>query len=169
MDNDALVAALGRDAATAVACYRERVVAEAARQGLPLRGSPLVDPIDIRLRIGPCRRRPWLAGRQLCWVAVDRVVDHAPGGQPYAYYAGPCATPLAMVPTAVEVVRWAAGAIDGPAAPPFGVELDDDPRAIQRLLAMATGDAQEAGGGSSTHPPGPGRVAAASGPHVPLA
>ena len=45
-----------------------------------------------------------------------------------------------MVPTAVEVVRWAAGAIDGPAAPPFGIELDDDPRAIQRLLAMATAD-----------------------------
>ena len=32
VDNDALVAALGRDAASAVACYREQVVAEAARQ-----------------------------------------------------------------------------------------------------------------------------------------
>jgi hypothetical protein len=48
VDNDALVAALGRDAATAVACYREQVVAEAARQGLPLHGGSLVDPIDIR-------------------------------------------------------------------------------------------------------------------------
>ena len=140
VDNDALVAALGRDAATAVACYREQVVTEAARQGLPLRGGPLVDPIDIRLRIGPCRRRPWLAGRQLCWSpSTGWSITHR-AGTPYAYYAGPSATPLAMVPTAVEVVRWAAGAIDGPAAPPFGVELDDDPRAIQRLLAMATGD-----------------------------
>jgi hypothetical protein len=40
-----------------------------------------------------------------------------------------------MAPTEVEVVRWAAGTIDGPAAPPFGIELDDDPLAIQRLLA----------------------------------
>ena len=63
VNNDALVAALGRDAVTAVACYRERVVAEAARQGLRLVGGPLVDPIDIRLRIGPSRRRPWLTGR----------------------------------------------------------------------------------------------------------
>ena len=101
---------------------------------------PLVDPIDIRLRIGPCRRRPWLAGRQLCWSpSTGWSITHR-AGTPHAYYAGPSATPLAMVPTAVEVVRWAAGAIDGPAAPPFGVELDDDPRAIQRLLAMATGD-----------------------------
>ena len=140
VDNDALVAALGRDAATAVAGYRERVVAEAARQGLSLRGGPLVDPIDIRLRIGPCRRRPWLMGRQLCWApATGWSITHR-SGSPYAYYAGPTATPLTMVPTAVEVVRWAAGTIDGPAAPPFGVELDDDPRAIQRLLAMATAD-----------------------------
>ena len=49
----------------------------------------------------------------------------------------------AMVPTAVEVVRWSSSSTDR--------------------------DAQEAGGGSSTQPPGPGRVAAASGPHVPLA
>jgi hypothetical protein len=32
-----------------------------------------------------------------------------------------------------------------------------------------TGDAQGVGGGRSTQPPGPGSVAAASGPHVPLA
>jgi hypothetical protein len=143
VDNDALVAALGRDAATAVACYRERVVAEAARQGLRLSGGPLVDPIDIRLRIGPCRRRPWLAGRQLCWApATGWSITHR-AGTPNAYYAGPSATPLAMVPTAVEVVRWSSSSTDR--------------------------DAQEAGGGSSTQPPGPGRVAAASGPHVPLA
>jgi hypothetical protein len=115
-------------------------VAEAARQGLSLRGGPLVDPIDIRLRIGPCRRRPWLMGRQLCWApATGWSITHR-SGSPHAYYAGPTASPLTMVPTAVEVVRWAAGTIDGPAAPPFDVELDDDPRAIQRLLAMATAD-----------------------------
>ena len=57
VNNDALVAALGRDAVTAVTGYREQVVAEGARQGLRLVGRPLVDPIDIRLRIGPSRRR----------------------------------------------------------------------------------------------------------------
>jgi hypothetical protein len=140
VNNDALVAALGRDAVTAVTCYRERVVAEAARQGLRLVGGPLVDPIDIRLRIGPSRRRPWLTGRSLCWApATGWLITHR-AGEPYAYYAGPCATPLSMVPTAVEVVRWAAGTIDGAAAPPFGIELDDDPLAIQRLLAYATAD-----------------------------
>jgi hypothetical protein len=140
VNNDALVAALGRDAVTAVASYRELVVAEAARQGLRLVGGPLVDPIDIRLRVEPCRRRPWLAGRLLCWApATGWSITHRTGA-PQAYYAGPSATPLSMVPTATEVVRWAAGAIDGPAAPPFGVELDDDPRAIQRLLAYATAD-----------------------------
>ena len=66
VNNDVLVAALGRDAVTAVACYRERVVAEAARQGLRLVGGPLVDPIDIQLRIGPNRRRPWLTGAGCC-------------------------------------------------------------------------------------------------------
>ena len=138
VDNDALVAALGRDAATAVACYRELVVADATRQGLRLVGAPIVDPIDIRLRVAPCRRRPWLAGRLLIWApATGWSITHRTGA-PQAYYAGPSAVPLSMVPTAAEVVRWAAGAIDGPAAPPFGVELDDDPRAIQRLLAYAT-------------------------------
>jgi hypothetical protein len=140
VNNDALVAALGRDAVTAVACYRGLVVAEAARQGLRLVGGALVDPIDIRLRMAPCHRRPWLAGRLLCWAPdTGWSVTHRTGA-PQAYYAGPSATPLSMVPTATEVVRWAAGAIDGPAAPPFGVELDDDPRAIQRLLAYATTD-----------------------------
>ena len=38
-----------------------------------------------------------------------------------------------------------------------------------RGIGFRRSDAQEAGGGSSTQPPGPGRVAAASGPHVPLA
>ena len=136
VNNDALVAALGQDAVTAVTCYRELVVAEAAAQGLRLIGGPLVDPIDIRLRVGPCRHRPWLAGRLLCWgPATGWSITHR-AGEPCAYYAGPSATPLWLVPPAVEVVRWAAGAIDGPAAPPVGVELDDDPRAIQRMLAF---------------------------------
>ncbi len=138
MNNNALVAALGGDAVTAVARYRELVVAEAARQGMRLIGGRLVDPIDIRLRVGPCRRRPWLAGRLLCWgPATGWSVTHR-AGDPSAYYVGPGATPLLLVPTAVEVVRWAAGAIDGPAIPPLDVELDDDPRAIQRLLALVT-------------------------------
>jgi hypothetical protein len=38
------------------------------------------------------------------------------------------------VPTAAEVLVWATNGFDGPAAPPAGVDLDDDPRAIRRLL-----------------------------------
>jgi hypothetical protein len=136
VDNDALVAALGRDAVAAVTCYRELVAAEGARRGLRLIGGALVDPTDIRLRVGPSRRMPWLTGRLLCWgPATGWSITHR-AGDLSAYYAGPAATPLQLVPTAVEVVRWAAGAIDGPAVPPVGVELDDDPRAIQRLLAF---------------------------------
>jgi hypothetical protein len=56
-----------------------------ARQGLRLVSAPLVDPIDIRLRIGPSRRRPWLTGRSLCWApATGWLITHR-AGEPYAY------------------------------------------------------------------------------------
>ena len=37
-----------------------------------------------------------------------------------------------------EVLDRATSGFDGPAAPPAGVDLDDDPRAIQRLLTRVT-------------------------------
>ena len=149
MNNDALVAALGRDAVAAVQGYRRLVVAEAARRGLRLVSKALseimwdcaqahiIDPIDIRLSFRHCPDRPELAGRVLCWSpAHGWSVSHRTANAPLAHYAGPGATPLLLVPTAPEVVVWAAGEIDGPTTPPPGVELDDDPLAIRRLLGF---------------------------------
>jgi hypothetical protein len=36
-------------------------------------------------------------------------------------------------------VDWATGEFDGPATPPVGIELDDDPEAIHRLLGYLDG------------------------------
>jgi hypothetical protein len=149
MNNDALVAALGMDAVAAVHGYRRLVVAEAERRGLRLVSAALteivrdgarahiVDPIDIRLGFRYCPGRPELAGRVLCW-SPDHgwSTSHLTVNAPLAHYAGPGATPLLLVPTAPEVVVWAAGEVDGPATPPAGVQLDDDPRAIRRLLGF---------------------------------
>jgi hypothetical protein len=59
---------------------------------------------------------------------------------PISYYAGSDATPLYLVPTAAEVMDWATGDLGAPSVggstPPTGVELDDDPEAIQRLLGF---------------------------------
>jgi hypothetical protein len=149
MNNDALVAALGMDAVAAVDGYRRAVVAEAERQGIRLvsgalsaivrdRGQAhIIDPIDIRLGFGHCPGRPELAGRELRWdPAHGWSISHGTAGGPLAHYAEPGSAPLLLVPTAPEVVLWATEEIDGPVAPPTGVELDDDPRAVRRLLAF---------------------------------
>ena len=149
MNNDALVAALGMDAVAAVGGYRRAVAVEAERQGVRLVSGALsaivrdcgqahiVDPIDIRLSFGHCPGRPRLAGRVLCWgPAHGWWLSHRTAGAPLAHFAGPGATPLLLVPTAPEVVLWATGELDGPATPPVGVELDDDPQAVRRLLGF---------------------------------
>lgn len=149
MNNDALVAALGMDAVAAVHGYRKRVVAEARLHGLRLVSDPLstivrdsgralvVDPIDIRLVFRHCPGRPRLAGRVLRWgPAHGWSMAHHTAGAAAAYLAGPAATPMRLVPTAPEVVLWAGGPGEGPTAAPVGVELDDDPGAIRRLLGF---------------------------------
>jgi len=152
MNNDAFVAALGRDAATAVYGYRQHVISEARQRGLRLVSDALlnvgdvaanadsddvdsVDPIDIRLTFLHCPGRADLAGRTLRWCpAHGWSLSHRMANAPLSYYAGPTATPLLLVPAAPEVVGWATGEFDGPATPPVGVELDDDAAAIHRLL-----------------------------------
>jgi hypothetical protein len=147
MNNDAFVAALGRDAAAAVHGYRQHVISEARRRGLRLVSEALpdggqdasdadsVDPIDIRLTFLHCPGRADIAGRTLRWSpAHGWSLSHRTANAPLSYYAGPSATPLLLVPTAPEVVDWATGEFDGPATPPVGVDLDDDAEAIHRLL-----------------------------------
>jgi hypothetical protein len=149
VNNDALVAALGMDAVTAVHGYRLHVISEAERRGLRLVSEALsdleqvgadihiVDPIDIRLAFLHCPGRSELAGRTLRWgPAHGWSLSHCAANAPLSHYVGPHATPLLLVPTAPEVVRWATGECDGPAGPPVGVELDDDSEAIRRLLSF---------------------------------
>lgn len=149
MNNDALVAALGADAVAAVNGYRLDVISEAERRGLRLVSEPLsdvvqvsaevpiVDPIDIRLAFLHCPGRPELAGRTLRWgPAHGWSLSHRAANAPLSYYAGHGAPPLFLVPTAADVVQWATGDGDGPGKPPVGVELDDDPEAIHRLLSF---------------------------------
>jgi hypothetical protein len=149
MNNDALVAALGMDAVAAVHGYRRLVLREAERRGLRLVSEALseivrdcaqahiIDPIDIRLAFQDCPGRPELGGRVLRWgPAHGWSVVRRNGNPPVSHFAGPGAGPVLLVPTAPEVVAWAAGRLTGPATPPAGVELDDDPRAIRRLLGF---------------------------------
>ena len=154
MNNDALVAALGMDAVAAVHGYRSQVLVEAERRGLRLVSQALtevvvkvctqvhiIDPIDIRLTFRHCPGRPDLAGRTLCWNPEHGwSVSHRTAGAPLAHLAGPDAAPLQLVPTVAEVVTWAAGEFDGPSTPPVGVDLDDDPVAIRRLLGFIDAD-----------------------------
>jgi hypothetical protein len=149
MNNDALVAALGMDAVAAVHGYRLAVCAEAAERGLGLISRPLsevvvspdvsviIDPIDIRLAFVPSRGRRGLAGRTLTWGpehgwAMSRRAANAP----LSFYTGPGASPLDLVPTPPEVLDWAVGGFDGDGIPPIGVDIDDDPEAIHRLLGF---------------------------------
>lgn len=149
MNNDALVAALGMDAVTAVQGYRLHVISEAERRGLRLVSESLsdiepvsgdvhaVDPVDIRLRFLHCPGRAELAGRTLRWgPAHGWSLSHRAANGPLSYYAARQAAPLLLVPTASEVVVWATGGCGGPVTPPVGVDLDDDPAAIRRLLSF---------------------------------
>lgn len=162
MNNDAFVAALGRDAAAVVHGYRQHVISEAQRRGLRLVNEALpavgnvsadadsldpdcVDPIDIRLTFLHCPGRADLAGRTLRWCpAHGWSLSHRAANAPLSYYAGPTATPLLLVPAAPEVVDWATGEFDGPATPPEGVDLDDDTEAIHRLLGYLDDGRQRA-------------------------
>jgi hypothetical protein len=150
MNNDALVAALGVDAVAAVRGYRLDVVAEAARRGLRLVSDApselvatgdayvVIDPIDIRLHILDDPGNGDLGGGMLSWSpAHGWALSRSAALPPLAYYAGPDAGPMHLVPTAPQVLEWVTGEPDGPASPPVGVELDDDPAAIQRLLEFA--------------------------------
>ena len=152
MNNDALVAALGMDAVAAVHSYRSAVIAEAARRGLRLAsgslsevvrtavGSHIIDPLDIRLTVRRSRGRSDLQGRVLRWSPEHGWTLCCPPTQlPVRYYAGPGAVPLHLVPTVGNVLDWAIA--DGPASrysalPPDGVDLDDDPATLHRLIAF---------------------------------
>lgn len=159
MNNHALVAALGADAVAAVRGYRLQVISEAAQRGLQLVREArsdavqlltdvrLVDPIDIRLTFLDAPDRADLAGRLLRWCpaqgwSLSYAGSYAGHTLPFMYYAGRHAAPLDLVPTAPEVLEWATGVLDssaaGHSAPPRGVELDDDPAAIQRLLSKVS-------------------------------
>ncbi|MCO1654117.1 hypothetical protein [Pseudonocardia humida] len=141
MDGNALVAALGQETAASVRGYRERVLREAARRGLRLDdrgGVREATLLGIRLAFGFCRDRPELTGRTLSWgPAHGWSLSHRTAGGPPAHYAGPGATPRCLVPEPADVVEWAVGEPAGSASPPRGVELDDDPVAIRRLLRFA--------------------------------
>ncbi len=148
MNNDALIAALGMDAVAAVHGYRLAVADEAAERGISLVSEPLsgvvavcpgvctiVDPIDIRLAFVRARGRRGLAGRTLSWGPEHGwAISHRTAGGPLCFYAGPGASPLDLIPTPPQVLDRAADDFRGAAAPPVGVEFDDDPGAIRRLL-----------------------------------
>jgi hypothetical protein len=139
MDNNALAAALGRDARAAVRGYRAEVVAQARGAGLVLVEQPgSLDTLDIALVVAGVRAPAGVSGRTLRWSAAHGwSVAHRGDGPARRHLAGADATPLDLVPTAAEVVAWVAAAPAGPRRPPAGVELDDDPAAITRLLAHA--------------------------------
>lgn len=158
MNNDALVAALGADAVAAVHGYRLQVISEAERRGLQLVSDALcgvvrlsadvflvVDPIDIRLTFGHVPGRADLAGRRLTWGPGHGWSHLGTRARPrLSFYAGPHTVPLQLVPNPSNVLDWAtdltADRADRPvpdhSVPPSGVELDDDPEAIERLLGF---------------------------------
>jgi hypothetical protein len=140
VNNNALVAALGSDAAAAVHGYRLAVVQEARVRGLTLRTArtgPGTDPIDIRLVFADGPAAP-LTGVVLAWGpqrgwSTTGTADPGP-----RYLAGPLAWPLDLVPTPSDVLRRIIAGECGSKVPPLDVELDDDPAAIRRLLRFAT-------------------------------
>lgn len=169
MNSYALVAALGMDAVAAVHGYRLQVISEAQRRGLSLVsealsdvvrlpvGALLVDPINMRLTFLHNPDRIDLAGRMLRWdPSHGWSLLHGGAYAPISYYAGSDSTPLHLVPTAAEVMEWATCDLGVPpgggSRPPTGVELDDDPKAIHRLLGFM-------------HPHGCTRIDKAFSPH----
>ena len=147
MDNNALMAALGMDAVAAIRGYCSAVVADAARRGLrlgagsfsgPVR-SRVADPLDIRLTVHDTDRSE-LAGRALGWSAASGwwLRCHGPRDRVW-FYAGRTAHPLHLVPTPPAVVDWATagpGVLTRHADSPTGVDLEDDPAALHRLIAF---------------------------------
>jgi hypothetical protein len=152
MNNDALIAALGVDAVAAVRGYSTAVVTDAARRGLVLTsaaltdpvptatGTRVIDPVDIRLAFARGGVRADLRGRLLRWSPQTGWSSKGPtDAATVRYYAGRDAVPLTLVPTAPQVLDWAVGGLDAAPArhgthPPAGVELDDDPAALRRLI-----------------------------------
>jgi hypothetical protein len=152
MNNDALIAALGVDAVAAVRGYRAAVVTDAARRGLVLTSSVLrdpartttgtrvIDPVDIGLTFARGGVRTDLCGRLLRWSPATGWSSRVPADPASTrYYAGPDAVPLSLVPTAPQVLDWAVSGLDTVPArhstrPPSGVDLDDDPAALRRLI-----------------------------------
>jgi len=148
MNNDALVAALGLDAVAAVHGYRLAVIVEADSRGHRLISLALsdvvpvssgvcivIDPIDVRLNVVGSVGTG-LAGATLAWAPSHGWSFSRPGAEP-TFYTGPAATPLDLVPTPDDVVDWAvADPAVGASTPPAGIELDDDPDAIRRLLSF---------------------------------
>jgi hypothetical protein len=143
MDNNALMAALGIDAVAAVKGYRAAVVSEATRRGLRFTGGALagpawprgLDPLNIRLTVDDADRAD-LAGRMLGWSAATGWWRRCPRTRDRVrFYAEPKAHPLHLVPSPPEVVDWAIAGL-GNVEPPVGVELEDDPAALHRLLGF---------------------------------
>lgn len=144
MDNNALLAALGMDAVTAVRGYRAAVMSEAARRGLLLTGASFssrvrardIDPLDIRLTVRDADRAD-LVGDVLGWSAASGWWLRRPRARSRArFFAGPDASPLHLVPTPPEVVDWTTTGFTGSADPPRGIDLEDDPTALHRLIAF---------------------------------
>ena len=145
MDSNALMAALGMDAVAAVRGYRAAVVGEAARRGLRLvhhshwgaAHARRADPLVIRLTVHGSGRAD-LAGRELGWSAASGWWSRCPRARDRArFYAGPADSALDLVPSPTDVVGWATAARDDDATgglPPDGVDLEDDPAALHRLI-----------------------------------
>ena len=154
MNNDALVAALGLDAIAAVHGYRLAVLTEGKRRGARLVSEALsdvvpissgvcvvIDPIDIRLTFTEHRYQPNLTGHTLTWNPSRGWSLRGPSlGDPQSFYAGPPAMPLDLVPTPMQVLDWASAPQPGTIPPPTGIDLDDDPDAISRLLGFIDPD-----------------------------
>jgi hypothetical protein len=82
-------------------------------------------------------RPPRACGPHVALGSGTRLVVVPPRGQrAVELLRRPGASPLLLVPTAPEIVEWAIGACDGPATAPAGIELEDDPEAIRRLLSF---------------------------------
>jgi hypothetical protein len=93
----------------------------------------VTDPIDIRVNIiGPVDTE--LAGSTLAWSPSQGWSLTPPAAVP-RFYAGPAAAPLDLIPLPAEVLDWATNGAVGD-DPPVGIELDDDPDALRRLLAF---------------------------------
>lgn len=102
--------------------------------------SRFIDPVNIWLTFLDTPGGADLTDRTLGWCPAHGWSLSRTGSPALlSYYASPDADPLHLVPIQ-DVMEWAAGDFDGPAArhstPPKGVELDDDPEGIQRLLGF---------------------------------